>query len=47
VRDALSDLAPLAYKNVGRELVACERESEGWGTAALIANLSVMSVWQL
>jgi len=42
VRDALGDLALLVYKNVGRELVACEDGD----TAALIADLSTMGVGQ-
>ena len=43
IRDALGDLACLAYKNVVREPVVCDSDADGPG---LIADLGVRGVWQ-
>ena len=43
IRNALGDLACLAYKDVVREPVVCDSDADGPG---LIADLSVRGVWQ-
>lgn len=45
VRDALGDIATLAFKEVTRELVVREAD-EASGISALVADLGVRGVWQ-
>ena len=45
VRDALGDIAALAYNEVVREPVVREAD-EAWRISALVADLGVRGVWQ-
>ena len=46
VRDAIDDLATLAWGQVKREPVVCDATSDPSGSETLIADLRIRGMWQ-